>query len=96
MLLGVFGGLYLLYTWGWFEVAKAYSAVNAAAASGSGIVGGVLQQIVFWIAPAAPALWFVLSVKLTRKNSALALTVALLVGAVLLLPFPMLFGGGGQ
>ncbi|MDA3147878.1 hypothetical protein JSO19_10875 [Leucobacter sp. UCMA 4100] len=96
MLLGVFGGLYLLYTWGWLEIAKAYSSINQAAASGSGIVGSFLQQFIFWLAPFAPLVWFVTSLKLTKKAGHLALAVALILGVVILVPLPMLYGGGGQ
>ena len=45
VLLGAFGGLYLLYTWGWFAVVKAYSDLNLITAAGSGIIGGVMQHL---------------------------------------------------
>lgn len=93
MLLGVFGGLTLLYTWGWFEVARAYSLVNSITASGSGLVGGILQQIIFWVAPLAPATWFLTAFLMNRQRGAFPLGVALLLGAILTLPYPMLVGG---
>lgn len=93
MLLGVFGGLYLLYTWGWFEIAQVYSAINDATASGSGVIGGVLQQIVFWLAPVAPATWFLTTYLFTKQRGSLALLVGLILGAVVLLPFPLIAGG---
>lgn len=92
VMLGVFGGLFLLYTWGWFVVARAYSIVNAATAEGSGLIGGIFQQIVFWAAPFAPLTWFLASVVLARKRPKL-LAALLLIGAILLLPLPMIGGG---
>lgn len=95
VLLGVFGGLYLLYTWGWFIVAQAYSAVNTMTAAGSGSVGGVLQQIIFWAAPLAPALWFTCALVMSRGGRTKRLGIWLAVGAVLLMPLPMLITQGG-
>lgn len=95
VLFGVFGGLYLLYTWGWFIIAQAYSEVNAFTAAGSGSIGGVLQQIVFWAAPLAPALWFFVSLAASRGGRTKRLAVLLCIGAVVLLPLPMLIARGG-
>lgn len=94
VLLGVFGGLYLLYTWGWLVVAKAYSAVNAMTAAGSGSLGGVLQQAVFWAAPLAPLLWFVTALVFSRGGRTGRLGIMLVIGAVVLLPLPMLVARG--
>ena len=94
VLLGVFGGLYLLYTWGWLVVAKAYSAVNAVTAAGSGSLGGVLQQAVFWAAPLAPLLWFVTALVFSRGGRTGRLAIMLVIGAVVLLPLPMLVARG--
>lgn len=93
--LGVFGGVYLLYTVGWFIVAQAYSTVNALTAAGSGSLGGILQQMVFWAAPFAPALWFVTAFALSRGKRTAQLAILLAVGAVVLLPLPMLIARGG-
>lgn len=94
VLIGVFGGLYLLYTWGWLVVAKAYSTVNALTAAGSGTLGGALQQVVFWAAPFAPILWFVTALVLCRGGRAGRLAVMLVVGAAVLVPLPMLIARG--
>lgn len=93
--LGVFGGLYLLYTWGWFIVAQAYSEVNAYAAAGSGSLGGALQQIVFWAAPLAPALWFFVALVVSRGGRTKRLALVLFIGAIVLIPLPMLIARGG-
>lgn len=96
MLLGVFGGFYLLYTWGWFIIAKEYSQINAVTAEGSGIIGGVLQQIIFWAAPFAPLTWFLIATGARRTKNTGVLAIALLLGALFLLPFPLLIGAGAQ
>lgn len=93
--LGVFGGLYLLYTAGWFTVAQAYSAFNAYTAAGSGSIGGILQQVIFWAAPLAPALWFFMALVLSRGGRTARLSILLGIGAVVLLPLPMLIARGG-
>ncbi|QIM18828.1 hypothetical protein G7066_09905 [Leucobacter coleopterorum] len=92
--LGVFGGLYLLYVWGWFIIAQAYASVNAMAAAGSGTIGGVLQQIVFWAAPLAPVLWFGLSLLFSRGGRTRRLVLFLFIGAIVLMPLPMLIARG--
>lgn len=93
VLLGLTGGLFLLYAWIWLSWAQHYSAVNAAVAAGSGSIGGVLQQIVFWIAPLAPILWFVAALVIHRRNSRrLALLIA--IGLIVLVPLPALFSSG--
>ena len=94
MMLGVLGGLYLLYTWGWFEIARVNAAANAVAAGTSGILGNVLQQIVFWFTPAAPALWFLTTYTFARHRGTLTMLLLLLLGVVVLLPIPLLVSGG--
>lgn len=93
VLLGLTGGLYMLYAWIWLSWAQYYSGTNALTASGSGSIGGVLQQIVFWIAPLAPVLWFLSAFVLLRRSQR-ALAVALGIGLIVLLPLPMLFTRG--
>lgn len=95
VVLGVFGGLYLLYSWGWFIIAQAYSEVSAYAAAGSGSLGSALQQIVFWAAPLAPALWFFVALVVSRGGRTKRLALILFVGAIVLLPLPMLIARGG-
>ncbi len=90
----MFGGLYLIYAWGWLVIAQAYSAVNAQTAAGSGAIGAVLQQIVFWAAPLAPILWFVVSVRLSRGGRTKRLVLLLVLGVVVLVPLPMLIARG--
>lgn len=94
VLLGVFGGLYLLYAWVWLSWAQFYASANAELASASGALGGALQQVVFWAAPLAPLLWFLAALVLNRGAGIRRLALWIVIGAVVLLPLPV-FGGGG-
>ncbi|MFT4232673.1 MAG: hypothetical protein QM606_07865 [Leucobacter sp.] len=94
VLLGVTGGLYLLYAWVWLSWAQYYAEVNAELASTSGALGAVLQQIVFWAAPLAPPLWFLAVLLLNRGRSTWRMALWIGIGAVVLLPLPVFAGGG--
>jgi hypothetical protein len=94
VLLGVFGGLYLLYSWIWLSWARYYAGVNAELTAASGSLGGVLQQIVFWAAPLAPLLWFLAALLLNRGAGTRRLALWIVIGAVVLLPLPVFAGGG--
>lgn len=94
VLLGVFGGLYLLYAWIWLSWARYYAGVNAELAAASGSLGAVLQQIVFWMAPLAPLLWFLAALLLNRGRSTRRLALWIVIGAIVLLPLPVFAGGG--
>ncbi|MFF8818400.1 hypothetical protein ACF07D_10440 [Leucobacter sp. NPDC015123] len=93
VLLGLSGGLFMLYAWVWMSWAQYYADVNAAAAAGSGSIGGVLQQIVFWIAPLAPVFWFISALVLARAHTR-KLVFALVVGLIVTFPLPMVFLSG--
>jgi len=93
VILGVLGGLYLLYAWIWLSWASYYAGANAELAAASGAIGGTLQQLVFWAAPLAPILWFLAAMALNRgRTKRLVLWVA--IGAIVLLPLPVFSGGG--
>lgn len=94
VLYGVFGGMYLLYTAGWFFIAQYFASVNDVAASTSGVVGGVLQVVIYWAAALAPAGWFVVVFALSRTKRAWFLPVWLMVGLVVLVPLPLFTTGG--
>ena len=95
VLLGLAGGLYLLYAWVWMSWAQHYAGVNAAAAAGSGSIGGALQQIVFWISPLAPILWFATALVIHRAHQR-KLAIALIIGLIVTLPLPMIFSSGAS
>lgn len=90
VLLGLLGGLYLLYAYVWFSWANA--AAQVAAESGSQDVWGVLQQVMYWIAPLAPILWCITAFVLGRGRKLTRTVIWLLLGLVVLVPLPM-FGG---
>lgn len=94
VVLGVFGGLYLLYAWVWLSWARYYSDVYAEQVSASGSLGSALQQIVFWVAPLAPLLWFVAVLLLNRGKGLRGLVLWIVIGAIVLLPLPAILGGG--
>ncbi|MFV0433914.1 MAG: hypothetical protein ACK5LO_08050 [Leucobacter sp.] len=96
VLLGVFGGLYLLYAWIWLSWAQFYAETNAALAESSGALGAVLQQIVFWAAPLAPILWFLSVLLLNRGAATWRIALWIGIGVVLLLPYPIFSGGGAS
>lgn len=91
VLFGLLGGLFLLWSYSWFTWARVVSE-NTAAQGASGTLDGVLQQIVIWVAPFAPVLWFVTVFVLCRGAKPLRIALWLLVGLVLLVPLPMFWG----
>lgn len=96
VLLGVLGGLFLLYAWIWLSWAQFYAEMNAALAEGSGSLGSALQQALFWAAPAAPILWFLTALLLNRGAGMRRVMLWLVVGAIVLLPYPIFSGGGAS
>lgn len=90
---GLTGGVYLLYTIVWLSWAQHYSAVNSLIAEESGSLGGVMQQIVYWLAPLAPVLWFVCVLVLSRRLRPGKMLLWFALGALLLVPLPMFEGG---
>ncbi|WP_017793658.1 hypothetical protein [Leucobacter salsicius] len=93
VVLGVFGGIYLMYTWVWFSWAEYYESANNLLAASSGSLGGVLQQIVFWVAPLAPIGWFLCALLLNRGAPTWRLALWIVIGAVVLVPLPMFTWG---
>ncbi|MBM7505127.1 DNA polymerase III subunit gamma/tau [Agromyces aurantiacus] len=85
VLLGVFGGVYLLYTLGW--ILSVLRVQNAA----QDPVSQVMFALGLWLAVLAPALWFGVTFALTRGRTRARL-IWLLVGAVVLLPVAFVAG----
>ena len=86
--LGILGGVYLLYTVGWFV------GVGRIQFSGLDPLAGFMFALGTWLAVAAPAVWFATSYWLTRGRPRLRWTW-LILGAVLLAPLPFIAGTGG-
>lgn len=79
---GVLGGVYLLFTIGWV-----LSGQTAPALEGLSYVMYVLGQ---WLAIAAPALWFGATLLLTRHRPAPVKLLWLVIGMLLLVPWPFI------
>lgn len=82
LLLGVVGGVYLLYMIGW-----AVGGMRLAPLA-SFLVDDVMFVPWVVLAIAAPALWFLATWVLTRGRAGWLRVAALLVGVVLLVPWP--------
>lgn len=93
--LGVFGGIYLLLAVGWFiGGSRLQSTINVLQLLGQG--PNPAAHIAAWIlAIAAPAVWFATALVLTRSRPIWLRITALVVGAVVLLPWPFLMTGVG-
>lgn len=89
VVLGILAGAYLLFTIGWVLAALRgdYTVPN--------LLGEIMYQLGQFLAIVAPALWFGTVLLLTRRRTALVRVVWLVVGAVLLAPWPFLLAGGG-
>lgn len=89
LLLGILGGVYLLYTVGWvlggigMQLPVTFT------------LPVVLYQAALWLAVLAPALWFVAVLAATRGSRPWVRIVWLVAGAVLLIPWPFVVSGGG-
>lgn len=86
VVLGVLGGIYLLYTVGW-----ALTAVRHAAAVSQGGMQ-LAGEVERWMATIASPLWFVVVLYLSRGHRT-ARVIWLVVGALVLAPWPFIMGG---
>ncbi|WP_407358305.1 hypothetical protein LTA6_003387 [Microbacterium sp. LTA6] len=85
--LGIVGGIYLLYTVGWVIGGLRLKPLTAL------IVADAMFVPWFVLAIAAPALWFLTSWILTRGRATWIRLLVLLVGVVLLVPWPFVTVG---
>ena len=91
VVLGVIAGAYLLFTIGWI--------VGGLRLQGTAqfLVSPLGYQAAFWLAVAAPALWFATVLVLTRDTKTGMRIVWLVAGMVLLIPWPfVMVGAVGQ
>lgn len=85
--LGVIAGVFLLYTIGWI--------VGGLRLQGTAdfLVSPVGYRFAFWLAIAAPALWFVTAYLLTRAAKVWVRVLWLVGGLLLLVPWPFIMVG---
>ncbi|WP_231637216.1 DNA polymerase III subunit gamma/tau [Microbacterium sp. No. 7] len=89
--LGVLAGVYLLYTIGWFISGDRLRVVARL------LVSDAAYLPAFVFAVAAPLLWFVTVVVVTRASAAWVRLALLVAGVVLLVPWPfVMVGAVGQ
>ncbi|MDX2398202.1 hypothetical protein [Microbacterium algeriense] len=87
LILGVVGGIYLLYTIGWLIGGLRLQPLA------SFLVSDAMFLPWFVLAIAAPALWFLASWVLTRGRAAWIRIAVLFAGVVLLVPWPFVTVG---
>ncbi|KDA05769.1 hypothetical protein DC31_15335 [Microbacterium sp. CH12i] len=87
LLVGIVGGIYLLYTVGWI--------IGGLNLQGSAmfLIPGVMYQIALWAAVLAPALWFGAVWLLTRRSAGWMRVLGFLGGVLLLVPWPFVMTG---
>lgn len=83
---GVFGGIFLLFTVGWII------GVQRATVPSVGLFFSVMYRLGQILAILAPAVWFVGVLLLARERSAGARILWLLIGVVVLAPWPFILG----
>lgn len=85
--LGVLGGVYALYVIGWIIGGlRLQDTANF-------LVSPVGYTAAFWLAIAAPLLWFITAFVLTRSAKAWVRIAALVAGLALLIPWPFILVG---
>lgn len=84
---GVIAGILLIYTIGWVTVVvtSGYTAPD--------LLGEIMWQLGEFLAIASPALWFVTVLLLTRGRKPLVRLLLLVLGLVVVIPWPFLLGG---
>ena len=88
VLFGLFGGVFILYTVGWIIT------VNRMATVLSNSFFDFLAKVGEFLAIASPALWFVGVLYATRESPPWQRVLWLVLGVVLLIPVPFVFGLG--
>lgn len=93
MLLGFFGGVYLLYTWAWLMIGNQYALLHRLSQAQGGSLWLFLQTVIFWAATLAPAAWFTAAF-IYAKRKPVQLTIALFIGLCALAPLPLFLTAG--
>jgi hypothetical protein len=88
VLLGLLGGVHLLYAVGWATVLAPLQAVFGP----TDVLGAAMFSLGLVFAAAAPIVWFLASFWFTRSRPVWQRIAALIAGAVLLVPWPLVVG----
>lgn len=86
---GILGGVYLIYTLGWVITVQRLGAVRGASAE---LLTEIMFQFGEFLAIASPALWFAAVFLLTRGRKPFPRLLLLLIGVVVVLPWPFVLG----
>ena len=87
LLIGIVGGIYLLYSVGWI-----IGGLNLRA-SASFLIPEVMYLVAFYAAVLAPALWFAAVWLLTRRSASWVRVLGFIGGILLLIPWPFVMSG---
>jgi hypothetical protein len=88
VILGLLGGVHLLYAVGWVVSIAPLQAVFGP----SDVLGGVLFGLGLAFAAASPVVWFVAAFWFTRSRPVWQRIAGLLAGAIVLVPWPFVVG----
>jgi hypothetical protein len=85
--IGILGGVYLLFTIGW--------VIGGLRLQGTAqfLVSPVIYQFALWLAVLAAPIWFGVTYLLTRRSKSWVRILWLVVGVVLLVPWPFIMTG---
>ncbi|MCS5734966.1 hypothetical protein [Herbiconiux daphne] len=86
--LGVLGGIYLLYTIGWIV---SFGRYVTPAEMSFGVFSDLIART---LAIAAPPFWFVATLLITQRRDVRYRFLWLVIGVLVLVPWPFLLGGG--
>lgn len=87
LLIGIVGGIYLLYVVGWI-----IGGLNLQG-SASFLIPTVMYQVALWAAVLAPPLWFAAVWLLTRRSPSWVRVFGFVGGILLLIPWPFVMTG---
>ena len=85
---GILSGVYLIYTIGWLV-----SVFNDNRKPFDDFLTELMYQVGEYLAIASPVLWFVTALVLTRGRKPIVRLLALLLGAVVVIPWPFVLLG---
>jgi len=85
---GVLAGVFLIYTIGWLSI------VTGSTVQYPDVLGNLMYQLGELLAILAPAAWMTAVFALTRGRRVVVRLVWLLIGVVVVLPWPALAGAG--